>query len=69
VLDHAIVLNERHLRRLLRAYVSDYHSSRTHLSLGKDSPEPRAAEPATVEKLIELRRVGCLHHPYTRRAA
>ena len=36
-LDHVIVLNERHLRRILREYVDYYHSCRTHLSLEKDA--------------------------------
>jgi hypothetical protein len=41
-LDHVVVLNERHLRRLLKKYVAYYHGSRTHLALKKDAPEPRA---------------------------
>ena len=40
-LDHVIVLDERHLKRILRKYVDYYHSCRTHLSLEKDAPEPR----------------------------
>jgi hypothetical protein len=35
LLDHVIVLNERHLKRLLSKYVSYYHEDRTHLGLGK----------------------------------
>jgi putative transposase len=70
LLDHVIVLNERHLRRLLRTYVSDYyHSSRTHLSLDKNSPDPRSVEPPELGEVIELPLVGGLHHRYTRRAA
>jgi transposase InsO family protein len=70
LLDHVLVLNERHLRRLLRTYVCDYyHSSRTHLSLDKDSPEPRAVEPLEMGEVVELPVVGGLHHRYTRRAA
>jgi transposase InsO family protein len=42
-LDHVIILNQRHLRRMLRAYLSYYHRSRTHLALGKDAPESRPA--------------------------
>ena len=34
-LDHVIVLNERHLRRILASYADYYHGSRTHLSSGK----------------------------------
>ena len=44
-LDHVIVINERHLRRVLFSYVDYYHRSRTHLSLDKDpecSPHPTA---------------------------
>lgn len=37
-LDHVIVLNELHLRRMLRQYFSYYHTCRTHLSLNKDPP-------------------------------
>jgi Integrase core domain len=36
-LDHAIVVNQRHLRRFLHAYLAYCHRSRTHLSLGKDT--------------------------------
>jgi putative transposase len=32
-LDHVIVLNENHLRRILKSYFEYYHRSRTHLSL------------------------------------
>jgi putative transposase len=37
LLDHVIVLNERHLRRLLNEYVRYYHEDRTHLGLEKDT--------------------------------
>ena len=70
LLDHVIVLSEQHLRRLLRTFVAEYyHLSRTHLSLGKDSPDPRSVEPPDVGQVIELPVVGGLHHRYTRRAA
>jgi transposase InsO family protein len=67
-LDHVIVLNERHLRRILTAYFAYYHRSRTHLSLGKDAPEPRAVPPS-MGQIVELPEVGGLHHRYERRAA
>jgi hypothetical protein len=41
-LDHMIVFHETSLRRTLTSNFDYYHRSRTHLSLGKDSPEPRA---------------------------
>ncbi len=40
LLDHVIVLNETHLRRLLGEFLAYYH--RTHLSLGKGPPTTRA---------------------------
>jgi len=42
-LDHVIVFNEAPLRRTLRFYANYYHRWRIHLSLGKDTPEPRPA--------------------------
>jgi len=41
LLDHVIVLNEGHLKRLLREYVRYYHKDRTHLGLAKDTPDGR----------------------------
>ncbi len=41
-LDHLIIIGEAHLRRVLRAYANYYNGTRTHLSLGKDAPLPRA---------------------------
>jgi transposase InsO family protein len=67
--DHVIVLGERHLRRILKSYLAYYHQSRTHLSLGKDPPEPRAVQPPSMGEIVELPEVGGLHHRYIRRAA
>ena len=68
-LDHVIVLDERHLKRILRKYVDYYHSCRTHLSLEKDAPEPRRVEPPAMGKVRAIPKVGGLHHYYARRAA
>jgi len=69
LLDHVIVINEGHLRRRLRNYLSYYHASRTHLALEKDAPEPRAVEPPAQGPVVALPQVGGLHHRYVRRAA
>ena len=69
VLDHVIVLNDRHLRRVLTAYLSYYHRSRTHLSLEVDCPYPRAIEPPEVGTVTVLPEVGGLHRRYERQAA
>ena len=69
VLDHVIVLNDRHLRRVLTAYIAYDHRFRTHLSLDMDCPQPRAVEPPEVGKVRALPEVGGLHHHYERQAA
>jgi putative transposase len=68
-LDHVIVLDERHLRRLLTGYIDYYHGARTHLSLDKDSPTPRRVQPPTEGGVVAFAEVGGLHHRYERRAA
>jgi len=50
-LDHIIVLNKRHLMRVLKEYFAYYHESRTHLGLGKDAPEPRTFQTPDVGPL------------------
>jgi transposase InsO family protein len=71
LLDHVIALNERHLVRLLRDYVSYYHQDRVHDSLGKDMPESRPVErkPKANATVISLPRLGGLHHRYAWREA
>ena len=68
-LDHMIILGERHLKRILSSYVDYYHSARTHLSLEKDSPDGRVVQPIEKGRVVELKRVGGLHHLYARMAA
>ena len=68
-LDHIIVFNERHLRRILCEYFVYYHTCRTHMSLNKDSPETRLVEPPELGNVMAFPRVGGLHHRYGRIAA
>jgi transposase InsO family protein len=68
-LDHVVVRNDAHLRRLLRNYLTYYHGCRTHLSLEKDAPEPRPVEHPDQGGIVEIPMVGGLHHRYTRQAA
>jgi transposase InsO family protein len=68
-LDHVIVFQESSLRRTLHSYFEYYHRSRTHLSLAKDSPEPRAIQPPEMGSVVAIPQVGGLHHRYERRAA
>lgn len=68
LLDHVIVFNERHLKRLLNDYFAYYHSSRTHRSLDRNSPDPREVEPPDLGAVRAVPFVGGLHHRYTRAA-
>lgn len=68
-LDHVIVLNERHLKRILSSFFDHYHKWRTHLSLDMDTPESRPIQPPELGEVIEFPDVGGLQHHYERRAA
>lgn len=66
-LDHVIVMNENHLRKLLNEYFHYYNFQRTHLGLNKDFPESRP-----VQVIGEIRKVAVsngLHNFYYRKAA
>jgi transposase InsO family protein len=66
LLDHVIVLGERHLKRLLTSFFAYYHQDRPHQSLKGNSPEARAVEPRERGRVIAEPRVGGLHHRYHR---
>jgi transposase InsO family protein len=67
LLDHVIVLNERHLKRLLSEYVRYYHEDRTHLGLAKDTPAGRpVAIRSAGDGIQSFSRLGGLHHRYVR---
>jgi putative transposase len=68
-LDHVIVINESHLRRVLFSYLDYYHRSRTHLSLDKDCPDARPIQPPNCGEVIAIPQVGGLHQRYERLAA
>jgi putative transposase len=68
-LDHLLIFNERHLRRVLSSYVDYYQRTRTHLSLDKDCPDPRPIMPRRIGKVIAIPQIGGLHHRYERLAA
>ena len=65
ILDHVIVFDEDHLRRLLSDYFAYYNHERVHTRL-QDAPEGRALQtrPSSDARIIGLARVGGLHHRY-----
>jgi putative transposase len=66
---HLLVLNERHLRRILTRYFAYYQRARTHLALDKDAPDGRPIERPALGTVVSIPEVGGLHHRYVRRAA
>lgn len=66
LLDHVIVLNERHLKRLMAEYISYYHEDRTHLALEKETPAGRIAVENSDDgsRVIGIPLLGGLHHRY-----
>jgi putative transposase len=66
LLDHVIVLNQRHLNRLTSEYICYYHEDRTHLAWGKETPTGRnAAGPSEPSRnVVSMPRLDGLHHRY-----
>jgi transposase InsO family protein len=63
-LDHVVVFGERHLRHVLLSYMQYYNGARTHLSLNKDAPVPRAVQ--AIGRTLPTPILGGLHHQYVR---
>lgn len=66
-LNHFLVFNARHLKRILAAYFRYYHRSRTHLGLDKQCPIERQVMERGV--IVEKAELGGLHHRYERLAS
>jgi len=60
-LDHVIVLNERHLKRLMNEYVRYYPKDRTHLAPARETP-------GVGHEVTSMPRLAGLHHRYNRAA-
>jgi transposase InsO family protein len=63
-LDHIIVVDEAHLRRILQIYAGYYNEIRTHRSLDKDAPVSRSVQ--RTGSIISHAILGSLHHHYVR---
>jgi transposase InsO family protein len=68
LLDHVIVLGERHLLALVRQHARYYNEDRPHMSLERDAPIARPVEPKACGRIVALPRVGGLHNRYSRAA-
>ena len=69
-LDHFIIVNERHLRHVLREFVRHYNRARPHQALELEVPERVTGPPSAASGPIVSRPVlGGLTHEYQRKAA
>jgi len=68
-LDHLVVLSAAGQGRILKSSVAYYTTLRTHLSLEKDTPEPRRVTLRDQGQVVAIPEVGGLHHWYERRVA
>ncbi len=67
-LDRLILINERHVRRVLAEYVAYYNGRRPHQGIDQDSP--LGLEPMSAEGSISYRKVlGGIIRDYYREAA
>ena len=67
-LDHLLIVNERHLRAVLREYVTYDNTQRPHRSLGLEPPLPTARTCAPTGSVRARPVLGGLHHVYERAA-
>ena len=68
-LNHVIVLNDRHLKRMLASHFRYYHSRKPHRAREMDSPNSRPVQPPELGEVIEVPDVHGLQRHYERRAA
>jgi transposase InsO family protein len=68
-LDRLMILSERHLRRVLGAYVDFYNHRRPHQGLGQRCPVPLVAGPLDGGAVRCRDILGGIIHDYERQAA
>jgi putative transposase len=69
-LDWLLILNRRHLERVLRVYVDHYNRERPHRALEQRAPEPdERPEGSPTGEIRRRDRLGGLIHEYYRAAA
>jgi transposase InsO family protein len=68
-LDHMLICNEDHCRRVLAGSGAYYHCWRTPLALAMDAPDGRPVQPPEEGAIVAVPEMDGLHHHDERRAA
>src|SRR5215469_7899904 len=66
-LDHLLILQERQLQRILKAYVTYFNQARPHQGIAQQIPERRRSARSSQDargKVIALPVMGGLHYDY-----
>ena len=66
VLDHFLIFNERHLKRVLQEFVSYYNTCRPHQGIGQAIPIKTVAPANSSGKIVAFPVLGGLHQHYQR---
>jgi transposase InsO family protein len=67
LLDHILILSERHLRRKVKEYVQYFNWARPHQGINGQIPVPSNPPPSVIPPLSRLQCIpilGGLHHDY-----
>ncbi len=68
MLDHVIVLGERHLGRLMGEYKNYFNGARPHQGIGQKIPAGTPPSFDTTKPIVAKSVLGGLHHDYRRAA-
>jgi putative transposase len=67
ILDRIVIINERHLRKVLAEYEAHFNTHRPHHALNQASPLRALPDPIDADiKIIRRDRLGGLLHEYAR---
>ena len=67
-LDHLLIVSERQLSRILKAYIEYFNQSRPHQGIGQALPDPKQISSLSKGKIVSFPVMGGLHHRYERAA-
>ncbi len=67
-LDHIMIVNAAHLRRVLKEYVAYFNRSRPHQGIDQRVPDPENTPAGNSGKVVSFPVLGGLHHEYRRAA-